>query len=135
MWEQCLKRYKELLLNVEDYSQISQDTIGQNCNYWLFERRKRITASHFGNICKMRTKTSRIPKVYEIVNGQEHDENTEAALVYGKIKEETSKVEYMNQTGEKVIDYGLFISPDYPILGCSLDGIIVDKITNTVIHR
>ncbi|XP_054258294.1 uncharacterized protein LOC128983703 [Macrosteles quadrilineatus] len=46
-------------MNEEKRSQLERNSRGQSlCDLWVKERKKRITASNFGRICKMRSTTS-----------------------------------------------------------------------------
>lgn len=66
-----LENKKNIFLNKlenVDREQLEQKTREQNISQdWLIERKKRLTASHFGEICKMRVNTSCRKKVHNLL--------------------------------------------------------------------
>jgi hypothetical protein len=47
---------------------IVKETTGQStCEKWFVERKKRVTASNFGSICKRRATTPAVKSVYNLL--------------------------------------------------------------------
>lgn len=66
--EEKLKLLANLKLGMCEINDLQCRTIEQsNCDEWKNERRKRLTASNFGKICKLRKTTSREKSVTSII--------------------------------------------------------------------
>ena len=112
-------------MNARELQRIAIQTIDQENEMWFAERRKRVTASNFGLVCKMRASTNRKGKVFNAL--YKTKSTSSKALVYGKMMESVARDAYTNYTRNTVIQHGLVISDKYPFLGCSPDGIIINK--------
>lgn len=104
----------KVVITSEEAKVIEQKTRDQaDSDEWKSERRKRITASKVGGICKMREKTKRSNKVrellYSLFRGNE-------ATRYGSEMEDTTKQQYItyqrrnNHPEFSVSNCGLFVS-------------------------
>ena len=92
-----------------------------NCSSWHNERRKRLTASNFGTVCKLRKTTSKQLVAYRIMNGLS---GSLPALAWGR-ERETSAIEGLqNKMGISVKRCGFFVDKDFPYLGASPDGLV-----------
>uniref|UniRef100_A0A1Y1NL98 YqaJ viral recombinase domain-containing protein n=1 Tax=Photinus pyralis TaxID=7054 RepID=A0A1Y1NL98_PHOPY len=85
---------------------------------WKLERRKRITASTFGKICKMTAKTV-TALLYSTFMGTH-------ATEFGLIHEVNAIALFEQQYGKRVQKSGLIIDKDIPFLACSPDGLVED---------
>jgi len=66
--EKKLKFLASLKLNMHEINELQSRTVEQsNCEEWKKERSKRLTASNFGKICKLRKTTSREKSVISII--------------------------------------------------------------------
>lgn len=84
-------------------------------------RRKLLTASHFGRICKKREKTSCTSIVKQIVYPREFKtDETE----YGKNHESIAREEFAKLKNVCVQECGLFIDENLGFLGASPYGLI-----------
>ncbi|XP_018335510.1 uncharacterized protein LOC108744304 isoform X1 [Agrilus planipennis] len=124
--EEFEKAASDFLYDLSDINRalIEIETRDQaNCSTWMFERRKRITASNFGRICKLQSTTNTKKTIesllYNKFNGNE-------ATKYGKMHEKDAIEVFEMTTNLKVKKSGLFIDKDYPFLGASPDGLIND---------
>ncbi|KAK5648295.1 hypothetical protein RI129_003187 [Pyrocoelia pectoralis] len=79
---------------------------------WKVERKKRLTDSNFGRICKLR-KTTSTAKTVE-------------SLLYSNFKG-NSATEFGLAHETTAIQFGLVIDKDYPFLACSPDGLIEEN--------
>ena len=120
----------KVVVTREEAKQIEQQTREQaESEEWKNERRKRITASRVGGICKMREKTKRSNRVrallYSTFKGNK-------ATRYGSTMEGIAKQQYItyqrrnNHSGLTVADCGLFISENNNWLAATPDGIVQD---------
>ena len=92
-----------------------------NCSSWHNERRKRLTDSNFGTVCKLRKTTSKQLVAYRIMNGLS---GSLPALAWGR-ERETSAIEGLqNKMGISVKRCGFFVDKDFPYLGASPDGLV-----------
>ncbi|CAK1578234.1 unnamed protein product [Parnassius mnemosyne] len=103
---------------------LERDTVDQsNSDIWIVERRKRITASIIGQICKMKPTTpcTSIIKImlYSTFTGND-------STRYGKSNEITALKEFANELNISITPCGLFVDDDYCFLGASPDGLIGD---------
>lgn len=98
------------------------DTRRQNeCVEWHLHRKKRLTASFFGKICKLRPKTSRAKTVSSILYGSFSGND---ATKYGIQNEENAKSTLSNILNKTIRPSGLIINNNIPFLAASPDGII-----------
>lgn len=104
-------------LSRSNFSQIEKDTRGQsNTHIWFKERKTRLTASRYGQICKMRSNTSCKNTVYNILYGTEPYTKS---LEYGRNMEANARQKFEEITTKKVIECGLVIDPEIPFLAAS----------------
>ena len=96
---------------------------------WQVERKKRITASNVGGICKMR-KTTKIAKKVEALLYSRFKGNM--ATQYGRQKEDIARqkyIEYQHSHGHPNLTTqatGLVVSQESPWLGASPDDRVID---------
>ncbi|XP_050063336.1 uncharacterized protein LOC126552669, partial [Aphis gossypii] len=93
------------------------------CEEWYIERKKRLTASIFGKICKLREKTSRVKTVNDILFGTF---TGNAATRYGIANEVVAKEQLEERLKKKILPSGLIVDIKLPFLAASPDGIIED---------
>ncbi|XP_046686669.1 uncharacterized protein LOC124372331 [Homalodisca vitripennis] len=114
-----------LKLDTETRTQLELDSRGQStCELWKHERRKRLTASNFGKICRMKS-TTPCQKTVEQLLYKSFVGNK--AMRYGVENERNAIDELENLIGAKVEECGLFVDPVHPFLAASPDGIIDGK--------
>ncbi|KAL4101121.1 hypothetical protein QTP88_021141 [Uroleucon formosanum] len=115
---------KEFLISLEkaNIKKIEEDTRNQSeSDKWYYERKKRITASRFGQVCKMRSNTSCKNIVYNIL----YAGNVKSkSLQYGRDTEHIARKKAECIIGKKVQMCGLIVDPDEPYLAASPDGLI-----------
>lgn len=112
----------KIIKNSDEIEFIEKSTTLQSeCELWHRERRIRLTASHFGIICKLRPSTSRANTIksilYNTFCGNDHTK-------YGIECEPFAKTEFEKLSGFKIQDSGLFIHEQLPYLAASPDGLI-----------
>lgn len=95
------------------------------CARWAEERQYRLTASRFGEICKM-TQRRNIEKLCNSLF--EHSYICTPAITHGKLYESTAIKKFETITNLKVQPAGLFVLPELPYLGASPDGLIDDNV-------
>ncbi|XP_060861867.1 uncharacterized protein LOC132938894 [Metopolophium dirhodum] len=101
-----------------------QMTRGQSqCDAWRNEGRKRLTASKFGEICKMRENTSCKIKVHNILYKYP---TMCKSMSYGIEMEPHARRQFEELKGLDVRTCGLFIDREFPHLAASPDGLIDD---------
>ncbi|XP_077299493.1 uncharacterized protein LOC143920488 [Arctopsyche grandis] len=113
---------RDLNLSQSKKNELERSTVDQSDNrLWAVERRKRLTASNFGKICKLRPKTSArgVLKslLYPVFKGN-------IATNYGKESESEAKNKFKEKTGLEVSPCGLFIDENKRFLAASPDGLI-----------
>lgn len=98
------------------------DTKQQNaCVEWHLHKKKRLTASVFGNICKLRSTTSRAKTVSNILYGSFCGND---ATKYGIQNEENAKYALSDILNKPIRSSGLIIDHELPFLAASPDGLI-----------
>lgn len=83
---------------------------------WLNERKKRLTASNFGEVCRMRSDTSCRKKVYGMLY-KPHTSTKE--MVYGIEMEPHARIKFEKLSGRSVQLCGLFSDIEFPYLAAS----------------
>lgn len=106
----------DLILTPEKRDELERLTILQsNCHLWLTYRRKLLTASWFGSICKMRPTTSCRSKVFGILYGSFRNKATD----HGVVNEPVAQVRMEEVHGIVAVPCGLFIDAQFPFIGAS----------------
>lgn len=114
--EERKKKFLETL-NHSNLQQIEEDTREQcDSQNWYKERRTRLTASRYGQICKMRSDTSCKNTVYNILYGTEPHTKS---IQYGRDMEANAHQKFEQITNEHVVRCGLVVDPDIPFLAAS----------------
>ena len=126
IYQDAEKRFLDSLnLTSCEIKKVEEDTRNQcESDRWKEERRKRLTASRFGEICKIRDTTSFAPTRSAASHIPQAVCSTEA-IEYGKASERLAE-EFKKQTGLSVRPSGLVVSSDFPYLAASPDGIASD---------
>jgi hypothetical protein len=123
---ECLNKKTEFVNNlnksVEEIAQLEKLTVDQSSSQmWKSERSKRITASRFGKICKLKKTTNRNKVVHDMLFSTFIGNR---CTRYG-IEKEPIAIEEFREKYDKCIDpCGLFVDEVDPYLGASLDGVI-----------
>jgi len=113
---------QSLHLNESGRKQLEENSRGQSTSeLWKAERRKRVTASNFGKICKMRATTSSQKTVVSLLYSEFKGT---AATRYGIEHEGAAIAELQELIGMAVEECGLFVDQEYPFLAASPDGTI-----------
>ena len=108
----------------EQAATIEKETRGQANNpRWTAERKLRITASRFGEICRA-TEDRDFGKLAKDMYDPPPNLSKVPSIKHGQIYEETAIDAFMAKTEKKVTGCGLFVDPRFPYLGASPDGII-----------
>jgi len=111
------------VLGQADVKKIEFDTRDQSTSeMWYNERKIRLTASRFGQICKMRSNTSCKNVVYNILYAS--DNLTTKSLQYGKEMETVARQKFEKISKQKVDDNGLIIDTEFPFLAATPGNII-----------
>ncbi|XP_050528291.1 uncharacterized protein LOC126898366 [Daktulosphaira vitifoliae] len=109
-------------LNEVDVKKLEFSTRDQRHSQdWYIERKKRLTASNFGDICKMRVNTSCRKKVYSLLYGPRV---TSKEMSYGIEMEHQARTLFEQLYEKHVQANGLFVDKEYAFLAVSPDGLI-----------
>lgn len=120
--EQHLKTLGVTEISCAEISEIEKSTIGQANNMnWKLERQKRLTASNFGQICKLTDRSNPVKLAQAFLEIK--DINTEA-INYGKVNEAVAVDKYEACTGLNTHPCGLFVCQSHPYLSASPDRVI-----------
>ncbi|KAL4084608.1 hypothetical protein QTP88_027539 [Uroleucon formosanum] len=113
-----------LKLTKEEIIALEKSTKRQHeCEDWHRERKKRLTASVFGKICKLRKTTSRAKTIESLLYGTFQGN---LATKYGVEHEEVAKEQLANILGVNIEPSGLFVDSEQFYLAASPDGLIGD---------
>jgi len=124
--EQHLKTFRVTEISHAETSEIQERTVGQANNLqWKLERQKRLTASNFGQICKLTDRANPVKLAQSFVNIK--DINTEA-INYGKVNESVAVAKYEASTGMKTYPCGLFVCHSHPHLSASPDRLVSNEL-------
>lgn len=120
----------KVVLTPEEAKDLEVQTQNQaDSELWIQERKKRITASNVGGICKMMKKTKRSKKVEALLYSRFKGN---IATQYGRQREESSRqkyIAYQHTHGHPNLSTqatGLVVSPHAPWLGASPDDRVLD---------
>lgn len=115
------EHFKKTVEELEKIEILSKTQSG--CKLWHDERGKRITASNFGNVCKMLPKTSRKRLVEQIIYPKYL---STPAIMHGKQYEEKALEAMEIELKQKILKCGLYVDKDQQFLGASPDGVLQD---------
>ncbi|CAN7978517.1 unnamed protein product [Ixodes persulcatus] len=119
----CQVFLESLRLSDEGRSELERATQGQAaCPRWKEERKKRLTASSFGKVCKMKPTTS----CTKTVVGLLYKEFSSPATQYGNDQEPLALRRLEADMGVSVETCGLFVDREHLYLGASPDGLVND---------
>lgn len=122
------KKKEEFMLNLQQSVRkrhdIQEMTKGQGSNQeWLRQRKIRLTASYFGQVCKLRSTTSCKNVVKQLLYNKFKGND---ATKYGTENEPIALKDAEKLLGLHIEHCGLFIDEKRPYLGASPDGLIDD---------
>lgn len=121
--EQRTKLLQSLRLDDHARNELQTRTVGQSrSQLWRQERLKRLTASSFGHVCKMRATTSCKNMVKKLL----YSDQRTAAMLYGVEKEPFAVQQFESEFNVTVKSCGLFVDKDHCYLGASPDGLVGD---------
>lgn len=113
---------QSLIKSDEERHQIERETILQaGCGEWLEMRRKLLTASKFGRVCRMRPTTSCKNLVRSLIYS--HDILNVPAIQHGRQSEEIAIKQLEEQEKIEICKAGLFIDKVQPFLAATPDGL------------
>lgn len=116
------KFLKSLELTDEQRRQLELETRNQRDNpKWFEERRKRLTASNFGSICKMTSRASPQGVVERMINPKFHGNDD---TNWGNEAKEVAFASFEKKTGLKVTKCGFIVHDKVPYLGASPNGLV-----------
>lgn len=110
-----------LVRNESERADVERGTLLQaGSGRWKEERRKLLTASNFGLVCRRRKTTS----CENLVKSLLYTDVDCLAMRYGRDNEANAIEQFQEKTGLRVKKCGLFIDKDVPYLGATPDGLI-----------
>lgn len=113
-------------VSMEEARELEKMTRGQNTPLWQEERRKRITASRFGDVV-LRKAAVNEKFIASFVKQGNH---TTRYMNMGHDNEANAIAKYKALRGVEVHPVGLCVNPGAPFLGASPDGLVWDKSNN-----
>lgn len=118
------KFLESLELTPEEIEIMSALTVNQRDDpLWHQERKKRLTASNFGRICKLLDTTDKSKVARDLVSS---NFTGNVYTKYGSDNEDNALNDFMKIVGITVKSCGLFVHRNYPFLAASPDGLIAD---------
>lgn len=99
----------------------------RQCKAWIVKRQWRVTASHFGEICKA-TNCRNMQKLCKQLLKNTNSKIHCKAILHGIKYEAKALKEFEKKTGLDIKPSGFFISLPKPFLGASPDGIISESV-------
>lgn len=130
MTSEQLEKAKEIFLNnlknlTANRTEIERNTILQrDCSDWIEIRKKLITASNFGPICKRQVSRSTAPLVKNVLYKKNLAHVT--SVSHGVENEKQALQQMELQEAIKIEPCGLFIDEYYPFIGATPDGLVGD---------
>ena len=117
------KRHADILLHWQTRrDEIQVETRDQaNSDKWIGYRKKLLTASNFGKVCRLRKTTPRANTVKSIMYPQLHNLHS---LQYGRENEANALKQMQEELGMHILRCGLFIDDTVPHLGATPDGLV-----------
>ena len=116
-------------LTVSSAKELCASTMEQSKDTrWYAERSRRVTSSVFGKIINRRKSAHPTSLIKSILNRQKKA-SVSASVQWGLDNETNAIVKYQNelQNSITVANCGLVVSPKWPWLGCSPDGIVMNQ--------
>ncbi|TRY80770.1 hypothetical protein TCAL_15463, partial [Tigriopus californicus] len=118
---------KNVLCDMEKAIELCEASLGQASSpAWHNLRRFRISASRAGPIGGAKQDHTLLKYFFE-------EKSSNKYMQYGRETEPKARMRYEDQTGNKVLQTGAIISPIYPWLCASPDGIAIDGNGNLVV--
>nr|CAH7732897.1 unnamed protein product [Callosobruchus chinensis] len=122
IYQHCNTYLKSLKLSEAQISSIERDTRPQsNCSQWKEERKKRVTSSYFGRICKVRDAAS-FQNIIESITSCADVQIP--ATTHGRNFEKHAIELYEKISNVTCSRSGLVIHRQYPYLAASPDGLV-----------
>ncbi|KFM74500.1 hypothetical protein X975_05303, partial [Stegodyphus mimosarum] len=114
----------EIKTDINTAISLAQETVGQNNDIWVRERRKRFTGSNCYELFTYSKNKSPCweKKLNNIYNSTFHGNK---ATEYGINAEGIARNVYQAKTGHFVLQSGLIVNPAAPWFGFSPDGIVI----------
>lgn len=123
--EKCELYISSLQVSVQERDIIMEKTKMQgDCDLWHKERRKRLTASNFGIVCRRKETTSCANLVKQMLY---KPPVVTSAIEYGRRNEHIAIKRFQDQSGLVVEKCGLCIDLQHGFLGASPDGIVANE--------
>ena len=116
---------EDIKVSEDQATAIENQTRNQSkSNKWMDEREFRLTASHFGEICKAQNRD--IEKFCKSMHTPK-DLSRVPAIRHGQTYESVALKKFSELTGKKVLPSGFCIHPQFPYLGATPDGFVQDE--------
>jgi len=134
IWEKCKAYYETRVLSeIEIIESIENNTQEQSKNdSWYYYRMKRLTASHFGDICRALVDNSKLNIVKQMIYKNNQKKFIPKPIQYGLDNEFNALELYSQSQNCEVTRSGLRISNTHPFIGCSPDGLIFNYDENII---
>ena len=112
-------------VSAQEAAKIEEKTREQGgSDQWKLEREWRLTASNFGDICKV-TDRRDIEKFCESMYNSKNLDHV-PSVRHGQTYESIALEKFTEVTGKDIIKSGFCVHPDFPYLGASPDGFVGD---------
>lgn len=117
---------KAVLMNESAIRKLEELTRGQSNNaLWSKARKLRITASNFGRVIDACCRGKYPPSLFKTLCGQ-YNLDKKDSISWGRIHERSAVQKYIDSSGNRVTECGLFLFPN-GIMGGSPDGVVSDN--------
>lgn len=88
---------------------------------WKAERRCRLTASRFGEVCKSTERKDKVKLAESLISDNQFSNK---AIRHGLQYEQAATEKFSNMLNLEVTKTGLHVSPQFPFLGATPDGLV-----------